>query len=84
VAKVLFVGNLPFSLDSEGLRKAFESAGEVTSANVISDRETQRSKGYGFVEMATDEGGDAAVKQLDGTDLDGRRITVSFKREKAA
>lgn len=72
----IFVAKLNFSTDSEALREAFEQFGEVKSASVITDRDTGRSKGYGFVEMPDDGEGDAAVKSLDGSDIDGNTIVV--------
>ena len=72
----IFVAKLNFSTDSAGLREAFEQFGTVESANVISDRETGRSKGYGFVEMSDDKEGAAAISALDNTDLDGNTIVV--------
>ncbi len=72
----IFVAKLSFSTSSEGLREAFEQFGEVQSANVINDRETGRSKGFGFVEMADDSEGKAAIAALDNTDLDGNTIVV--------
>jgi cold-inducible RNA-binding protein len=72
----LFVAKLNFSTSSEALREAFEQFGEVSSANVITDKETGRSKGYGFVEMPNDEEGSAAVVALDNSDLDGNTIVV--------
>ena len=72
----IFVAKLNFSTDSAALREAFEQFGEVESANVITDRETGRSKGYGFVEMPDDGEGDAAIKSLDGSDIDGNTIVV--------
>lgn len=72
----IFVAKLNFSTDSDALREAFEQFGAVESANVINDRETGRSKGYGFVEMHNDSEGDAAIKALDGSDIDGNTIVV--------
>ncbi len=72
----IFVAKLNFSTDSDGLREAFEQFGQVESASVITDRETGRSKGYGFVEMLDDSEGDAAIKVLDGSDIDGNTIVV--------
>jgi RNA recognition motif-containing protein len=72
----LFVAKLNFSTSSEGLREAFEQFGEVSSANVVTDRETGRSRGYGFVEMPNDDEGSAALHALDGSDLDGKTISV--------
>ena len=73
----LFVGRLSWGTTSEGLKAKFEEFGEVVSAQVIVDRETNRSKGYGFVEMATDEGAKAAIAGLDNQELDGRTIVVN-------
>ena len=72
----IFVAKLNFSTRSEGLQEVFERFGEVESANVIMDRETGRSKGFGFVEMPTDAEGQAAIQALDGTELDGSTIVV--------
>ncbi len=72
----IFVAKLNFSTDSEAVREAFEQFGQVESANVITDRETGRSKGYAFVEMNDDSDGDAAIKALDGSDIDGNTIVV--------
>ena len=72
----IFVAKLNFSTDSAALREAFEQFGEVESANVITDRETGRSKGYGFVEMHDDSEGDAAIKALDGSEIDGNTVVI--------
>ena len=72
----IFVAKMNFSTSSEALREAFEQFGEVASANVITDRETGRSKGYGFVDMPNDGEGSAAVSALDGSDFDGNTIAV--------
>ncbi|MGB9149092.1 MAG: RNA-binding protein [Burkholderiales bacterium] len=72
----IFVAKLNFSTSSEALREAFEQFGEVESANVITDRETGRSKGYGFVEMPNDGQGSSAIDALDGSDFDGNTIAV--------
>ena len=80
MAKKLFVGSLPYSVTDERLRDLFAEAGEVTSAKVIMDRETNRSKGFGFVEMATEEQAQAAVSALNGKEIDGRRIAVAEAR----
>jgi RNA recognition motif-containing protein len=82
MAKKLFVGNLSYSVTSESLEELFKQFGEVVSAAVISDRETGRSKGFGFVEMADDAAADAAIKALDGNDHDGRNLTVNEARPK--
>src|SRR5438105_5279205 len=72
----LFVGGLSFSTSSEGLRGAFAGFGEVMSAAVMTDRETGRSRGFGFVEMATTEEAEKAISSLNGSSLDGRMIRV--------
>jgi cold-inducible RNA-binding protein len=72
----IFVAKLSFSTDSAGLRAAFEQFGEVEAANVIMDRETGRSKGYGFVEMNDDKEGDAAIAALDNTEIDGNTVVI--------
>ena len=75
MSKRLYVGNLAFSVTSDELSELFSQHGSVTSADVIKDRETGRSRGFGFVEMA--EGGEAAIEALNGTDLQGRTLTVN-------
>ena len=72
----LFVGGLSFSTSSESLREAFAGAGTVESTSVVTDRETGRSRGFGFVEMATPEEAEQAISRLNGTNLDGRTIMV--------
>jgi len=74
----LFVGGLSFSTSSDRLREAFAAIGAVESASVVTDRDTGRSRGFGFVEMATTEDANAAVSRLNGTDLDGRQIKVEM------
>ncbi|OGL31042.1 RNA-binding protein [Candidatus Saccharibacteria bacterium RIFCSPHIGHO2_02_FULL_47_12] len=78
----LFVGGLPFSTTDEELGQLFAAHGTVASAVVIKDRDTGRSKGFGFVEYENDEEGKAAQKALDGSDLGGRSITVNEARPK--
>lgn len=72
----IFVAKLSFDTDSEGLREAFEQFGNVSSAVVITDRDTGRTKGFGFVEMPNDDEGTAAIEGLDNTDFDGSTIVV--------
>jgi cold-inducible RNA-binding protein len=72
----IFVAKLNYATSSDALREAFEQFGEVTSASVIMDRETGRSKGFGFVEMANDNEGAEAINALDGSDFDGATIAV--------
>src|SRR3954467_3378612 len=77
MATKLYVGNLSFRTTSDDLREAFSSAGTVESASVIEDRDTGRSRGFGFVEMATPEEAAAAIEQFNGKDLGGRNLTVN-------
>jgi len=72
----IFVARLNFKTRSEELEKAFAPFGQVVSAKIVKDRDTGRSKGYGFVEMASDEDGNTAIAALNETDLDGRTIVV--------
>lgn len=76
----LFVGGLPFSTTDDELQAMFAAHGTVASARVITDRETNRSKGFGFVEFENDDEGKAAEKALNGTELGGRTITVNEAR----
>jgi RNA recognition motif-containing protein len=78
MSKNLYVGNLAFSVTSDALREAFEQYGTVTSASVVMDRETGRSRGFGFVEMSS--GGDEAIEALNGRELEGRTLTVNEAR----
>ncbi len=78
MSKNIFVGSLAWGTTSEGIEQAFAQYGVVTSAKVISDRETGRSKGFAFVEM--ESGGDEAIKALNGSDMDGRQIVVNEAR----
>lgn len=80
MSKKLFVGNLPFSAKEEELREAFAGVGEVVAINIIIDRQTGRSKGFGFVEMGTEELAQAAITKLHGADYDGRIISVSIAK----
>lgn len=80
MATKLFVGSLPWETTSEDLEQLFAKAGQVVSAAVITDRMSGRSKGFGFVEMSTDEEAQKAVKELNGADIAGRKIVVSEAR----
>jgi len=82
MAQKLFVGGLSYNTTNEGLQRFFATAGTVASATVITDQMTGRSKGFGFVEMATAEEAQKAVSQLDGRDLDGRQIKVEVAKPK--
>ncbi len=77
MGKKLYVGNLSYSVDSSELQTMFAAHGTVQSAEVISDRETGRSKGFGFVEMSTDEEAQKAIAALNGQDNNGRALTVN-------
>ena len=76
----IYVGNLSYSLSEEELRDAFAAHGEVSSVKILSDRETGRSRGFGFVEMPNQSEGEAAVEQLNGKDLGGRALRVNEAR----
>jgi RNA recognition motif-containing protein len=80
----IYVGNLPYSTTDADLRDAFEPFGEVESARVIMDRVTDRSKGFGFVEMPDAQEGQAAIEKLDGSQLEGRTIKVNEARPREA
>ena len=73
----LYVGNLAFATSSQDLQELFAQAGTVESASVVEDRETGRSRGFGFVEMATKEEGEAAISQFDGKEIGGRALKVN-------
>jgi cold-inducible RNA-binding protein len=76
----LYVGNLPYSIRDDGLQKLFAQAGGVVSATVITDRESGRSKGFGFVEMGSPEEADKAIQMFNGYSFDGRDLRVSIAR----
>jgi len=76
----IYVGNLPFSISEDGLRQIFEAHGEVSSAKIITDRLSGKSRGFGFVEMPNNDQGQAAIDALNGNDMDGRALTVSEAR----
>ncbi len=80
MGKRLYVGNLPYGVTNSELEQVFAAFGSVQSAQVVTDRETGRSKGFGFVEMATDDEAQAAIKGLDGKDMSGRPLTVNEAR----
>ena len=83
MVRKLFVGGLPYRTTGDELRDAFAKAGEVASAAIVTDRETGRSRGFGFVEMADDMGADAAISMWNGKEFAGRMLTVSDARPKA-
>lgn len=78
MAKRIYVGNLPFSASSEEVRALFEAYGAVTSVNLITDRDTGRPRGFGFVEM--EDGADEAIEALHNNNMDGRTLTVNEAR----
>lgn len=73
----LYVGNLSFNTSNEDLQELFGQAGTVESANIVEDRDTGRSRGFGFVEMSSAEEGKTAIEQLNGKEVDGRSLTVN-------
>lgn len=83
MGKKLYVGNLSFNVDSNQLTTVFSDFGTVDSANVITDRDTGRSKGFAFVEMSQDGEAQAALEKLNGTDLDGRAMNISEAKPQA-
>ena len=76
----LYVGNLSFETSGENLRQHFAQAGTVETATVVEDRDTGRSRGFGFVEMATKEEGEAAIARFNGNDLNGRNLNVNVAK----
>lgn len=81
-SKKLYVGNLPYSLTDSQLSEMFSEFGTVTSASVIMDRQSGRSKGFGFVEMSTSEEAQAAAEQMNGKEVEGRALVVNEARPK--
>jgi RNA recognition motif-containing protein len=79
----IYVGNLAFSTDSSDLERLFAEHGPVTKAQVISDRETGRSRGFGFVEMGSAESAQNAIGSLNGSDFEGRSLKVNIAKERA-
>jgi RNA recognition motif-containing protein len=80
MSKRLFVGGLPYSVTSSELQEMFSKFGEVVSCDVITDRATGQSKGFGFVEMKDDKEADTAIEKLNDTEMDGRKIAVNVAR----
>lgn len=83
MGKKLYVGNFPFNVNEQVLTEHFSACGTVESAKIITDRDTGRSKGFGFVEMSTEEEAKAAIEKCDGMDLDGRPLKVNEARPQA-
>jgi cold-inducible RNA-binding protein len=80
MGKKIYVGNLPFSITSESLSEIFTPFGQVDSSKIVMDRDTGRSKGFGFVEMASADEADRAIENLHGSDYGGRSLTVNEAR----
>ena len=83
MSKKLYVGNLPYTATESTLSELFGQVGTVESANIITDRDTGRSKGFGFVEVSSEEEMTAAIEKFNGYDLEGRDLTVNEARPKA-
>ncbi len=83
MGKKLYVGNLPYSANDQSLSQLFSQCGTVGSAMVIMDRDSGRSKGFGFVEMSSDAEASAAIEKLNGQDFDGRALTVNEAKPQA-
>jgi len=84
MSKKLFVGGLNWKTTDEGLREAFASFGQITEAKVITDRETGRSRGFGFVNFVDDSAADQAIAAMNGQELDGRPVQVNVAQERAS
>ena len=82
MGKKLYVGNLPYSVNDQKLNEIFSAVGEVSSAKVITDYDSGRSKGFGFVEMANDGEASTAISKLDGSECNGRNLRVNEARPK--
>jgi RNA recognition motif-containing protein len=83
MGKNLYVGNMSYDTTQERLQELFQAHGEVTSINIITDRDTGRPRGFAFVEMATEQAAKAAIAALDGQEVDGRELTVNEARPRA-
>lgn len=83
MAKKLYVGNLPWNIDTQQLEEMFAPHGTVLSATVITDRDTGRSRGFGFIEMESSEAADAAMQAMHEQDVGGRQLTVNEARERS-
>ncbi|HXH30864.1 MAG TPA: RNA-binding protein [Bacteriovoracaceae bacterium] len=80
MGKKIYVGNLPFTATNESLSEMFSRFGSVDSSKIVTDRDTGRSKGFGFVEMSSSDEADSAIEKLNGSDLGGRALTVNEAR----
>ena len=83
MGKNIYVGNMSFDTTRDRLQELFEAYGEITSVNIITDRDTGRPRGFAFVEMATDEAASAAIRALDGQEVDGRTLKVNEAKPRA-
>lgn len=83
MANKLYVGNLNYQTEQENLRSLFTQFGEVVSATILTDRDTGRSRGFGFVEMADEDSASAAIQGLNGTEFEGRTLKVNEARERS-
>ena len=83
MGRKLYVGNLPYSADQDSLQETFSQCGTVDSVNVITDRDTGQSKGFGFVEMSSDSEAQKAIQELNGTNIGGREIKVNEAKPRA-
>lgn len=79
----IYVGNMSYKMNEDSLKRLFGEFGEVTSAKIVSDRETNRSKGFGFVEMADKDAAESAIQKLNDSEMDGRRLRVNIARPKS-
>ena len=84
MGRKLYVGNLPYSATDQSLREAFSASGTVDSVNVITDRDTGQSKGFAFIEMASDREAQAAMQAMNGATIDGRQIKVNEAKPKGS
>jgi RNA recognition motif-containing protein len=80
MGKKIYVGNLPFTATNESLSDLFSNHGNVDSSKIVTDRDTGRSKGFGFIEMSSNDEADSAIEKLNGTDFNGRTLTVNEAR----
>ncbi len=82
MAARLYVGNLPYNVTEEDLQDLFSQAGDIKDVTVIKERDTQRSRGFGFVEFNNQPDAEKAIQMFDGYDMDGRRLTVNMAQER--
>ena len=82
MGRKLYVGNLPYSANQESLQTTFSQCGTVDSVNLITDRDTGQSKGFGFIEMSSDSEAQKAIQEMNGTEIDGREIKVNEAKPK--